>query len=380
MDTKALAGVRIKDETQGLVEAVFATFNEVDADDDVTLPGAFEAGAPVPISSYGHTSWQGALPVGKGVIRTTAKEAILEGQFFMDTTHGRDAFLTVKQLGPLGQWSYGYDPLEFHFGEFGGRKVRFLSKQQVHEVSPVLRGAGVGTRTLSAKSDRPTDARGAAMGVIVKTAIRPHDSDVVNRAWDRAAVVAGVPDDATVTDLRSMAAWVDPSEDPETKGAYSFWHHHGPGGAANVRACVSGIGILNGGRGVDVSATSWAGDRQAIWEHLAGHIRDADREPPELRADGGTIKDVPGDGRFRDELAATLAGVEAAIVSTDRVVALRAQKGKQLSRINAEYLDWLDEDLMALHRKLRSYIDTPDDDAVREYLRYVQQTIGGHTP
>ena len=217
---------------------------------------------------------------------------------------------------------------------------------------------------------------------LVKAAIRPHDTDVVNRAWDAAAEVAAIAAEATVTELRSMAAWVDPGADPETKSAYSFWHHHGAGGAANVRACVAGIGVLNGGRGVDVGGTVWAGDRQGIWDHLAGHIRDADREPPELRAaGGGSVKaDVPGDGRFRDELAATLAGVSAALDSTDRVVALRAQKGKQLSKVNLEYLDWLAEDLAALHRKLRSYIDTPDDEAMREFLRFVQQDIGGQLP
>src|SRR5690606_32247160 len=44
-----------------------------------------------------------------------------------------------------------------------------------------------------------------------------------------------------------------------------------------------GIAVLNGARGVDVDAQPWARDRRAIYEHLARHIRDAGREPPELR-------------------------------------------------------------------------------------------------
>ncbi|MEU8379771.1 HK97 family phage prohead protease [Streptosporangium sp. NPDC048865] len=151
MDTKGLR-VEIKDEDRGEVTAIFSTFNVEDSDGDVTVPGAFEDGAKMPLSAYGHASWAGALPVGKGGIRTTKTEAILEGAFFMDTAHGLDTFKTVKQLAELGQWSYGYDPVKFSYGEHEGKRVRFLEGLKVHEVSPVLLGAGVGTRTLGAKN------------------------------------------------------------------------------------------------------------------------------------------------------------------------------------------------------------------------------------
>jgi hypothetical protein len=36
------------------VSAVFATFGVIDRDGDLALPGAFEDGAEVDISSYGH--------------------------------------------------------------------------------------------------------------------------------------------------------------------------------------------------------------------------------------------------------------------------------------------------------------------------------------
>lgn len=366
MSTKALSRVEIKDAERGIVEAVFSTFNVVDKDGDVTLPGAFDDGATVPVSAYGHTSWEGRLPVGFATIRQTESEAVATAQFLMDTQHGADTFRTVKSLHQrgLGEWSYGYDSLDSYPGEMNGRAVRFLRKQLVHEVSPVLVGAGVGTRTLSAKAGHRSE--GAAM--TIKTAIRPHNTDVVNQAWDAAGVVSAIPDDASVSDLRSVFAFVEAGGDPEAKSAYKFPHHHGPGGAANVRACLAGIAALNGARGgADV-----AGDREGVYAHLAAHLRDADREPPELRAaDGNTKLDL------RDEVAAALAGVSAAVDSASRVVALRAAKGKQLSKVNAEYLDWLDEDLMALHRKLRSYIDSPDDEAVREYARFVQHNIGG---
>ncbi|SDZ55234.1 phage prohead protease, HK97 family [Saccharopolyspora shandongensis] len=153
MDTKRLhVEVKDADEDRGEVTAVFSTFNVKDSDQDVTLPGAFEDGAPALISAYGHTSWSGLLPVGKGTITSTKTEAVFTGRFFMDTTHGADTFRTVKHTGELQEWSYGYDPVEFSYGDHDGERVRFLKRLRVHEVSPVMLGAGVGTRTLAAKS------------------------------------------------------------------------------------------------------------------------------------------------------------------------------------------------------------------------------------
>src|SRR5439155_11358226 len=126
----------------------------VDKDADWTPPGAFEDGAEVLISAYGHSSWGGQLPVGKGVIKTTAKDARLVGRFFLETQGGRDTFATIRGLGGLGQYSYGFDILEK--GELTDELVqrgvrRVLKRLKVHEVSPVLRGAGVDTRTISTK-------------------------------------------------------------------------------------------------------------------------------------------------------------------------------------------------------------------------------------
>lgn len=354
MSTKSMSRFAVKNADRGEVTAVFATFNVIDSDGDVTLPGAFEDGAEVPISAYGHASWGGALPVGVGRIRSTDKEAILEGRFFMDTTAGRDTFNTVKQLGPLGQWSYGFDVVDFRFGEMDGRKVRFLAKQKVHEVSPVLVGAGVNTRTLAVKSSQP-HGRTAHM---YKAAIRPHETDVVAKAWDGAAVVAAIPDDASVSDLRSVFAWVDSDGDPEAKSSYRFPHHHGPGGPANVRACLAGIAALNGARG---GTSIPEADRQGVYNHLAAHLRDADREPPELRAAG------PGGLKFNEEAMVVMADLSALLDRAQEVVALRAKKGKGLAASSAELLEWIGEDL----GRLRSLLSTPDDEAAREFMRFV---------
>jgi hypothetical protein len=149
---KQLASVEIKDETKGEVEAVFATLNVVDRDGDVTKSGAFTNGAEVVISAYGHKSWEGALPVGKGVIEERGDQVVMKGQFFLNTTQGRDHFEVVKELGSRQEWSYGFKVEDSEPGQHEGKSVRILKRMTVHEVSPVMRGAGIGTQTTYAKS------------------------------------------------------------------------------------------------------------------------------------------------------------------------------------------------------------------------------------
>ena len=148
---KTIPSLKVTNASKGEVEAVFAVLNVIDHDGDVTLPGAFESGTEVRISAYNHESWKGALPVGKGVISEVGDQAILKGQFFLDTTGGRDTFEVVKQMGDLQEWSYGYDVLVGEPGAKDGQRVQFLKRLAVHEVSPVMLGAGIDTRTLAVK-------------------------------------------------------------------------------------------------------------------------------------------------------------------------------------------------------------------------------------
>lgn len=156
MTQKTLSRVEIKDSSQGIIRAVFSTFDVIDRDGDVTRKSAFRNGAPVRISAFNHGSWEGALPVGRGTILVTEKEAVLDGQFFMNTTHGRDCFETVKAMGELQEFSYGFHVTDSEPGEVEGKSVRIIKGVDVAEVSPVLLGAGVGTRTLAVKGQKRT--------------------------------------------------------------------------------------------------------------------------------------------------------------------------------------------------------------------------------
>jgi len=140
----------LKAESDGEFRAVFSTIDVVDHDGDVTRAGSFKDGVDVIVGSWGHKHDE--LPVGKGVIRANDTEAIVEGKFFLDTQPGRDTYTTVKNLGSLGEWSYIFAVSKQSFGEFEGRQVRFIEGVDVYSVDPVLKGAGIGTRTTSIKS------------------------------------------------------------------------------------------------------------------------------------------------------------------------------------------------------------------------------------
>lgn len=152
--TKTLERVTFKGaDDSGLVEAVFSTLNVKDKDGDVTLPGAMGRGEAVAISAYGHRSWDGVPPVGTGTIHEEGDEVILRGAYFMHIPAAAADYQTVKAMSEAGlqEWSYSLRNVSSHRGELAGEPVNFIDAVTVNEVSPVLVGAGVNTRTLAMK-------------------------------------------------------------------------------------------------------------------------------------------------------------------------------------------------------------------------------------
>ncbi len=145
------------DDDAGTVSAAIATLDVRDKDRDVTLPGFF--GKQETAIAWAHDRSRLA---GKGRISETKDAARFDGKFFLETIEGREAYLTVKAMGDLQDWSYGYRIRDggAKAGTFEGESVRFLQPLPdgsagviVDEVSPVLVGAGEGTGTLNIKSD-----------------------------------------------------------------------------------------------------------------------------------------------------------------------------------------------------------------------------------
>ena len=146
------------DEVEGKVQAVFSNFNEVDSDGDVVLPNSIKSGyGERGVAMVWAHDWKDVI--GRGEIKQDDHRAVFEGQFIMDTDRGRDAFNTVKAMGDLQQWSFGYEVVDSENGMFKKDnnteiEVRFLKDVKVWEVSPVLVGANQNTHTVSVKEKK----------------------------------------------------------------------------------------------------------------------------------------------------------------------------------------------------------------------------------
>jgi HK97 family phage prohead protease len=277
MIIQKIGEVEIKnvDAEQGVVEAFVNTMGVKDKDGDIIEPTAFDksiaTNLPIPVLS-GHDQHQivgkviEAEPVqtGENVYRLFATM-----QMNMDTQAGREAFSNIKGEF-VREWSVGFNlPEGGMVQENRGRdSTRRISELDWVETSAVVRGASPETATISAKQEK------------ANRAISSHSTETTSGQWSGSVSRAGITNGAE--GLRAAYAWVNPQGDPNAKGSYKFIHHHvenGTVGAANIRACSGAIGVLNGGRG---GTSIPKGDREKVYKHLAKHIKDAGKEPPEL--------------------------------------------------------------------------------------------------
>lgn len=189
MVCKSFEGVEIKDAEKGEIEAIIATLNVVDKDEDVILPDAVTDGSKVSMSSYGHDVVFGDTPVGKGKLFVQSNKLVFRGKTFLTTSKGKDTFEVLKEMGADQQWSFGFRILGAEVPDEKWKKLgarRILTKLDCFEVSPVIIGAGVGTRTVATKAkeeDAPPDL--AIEAARVKAEGEARDLAAINARADR---------------------------------------------------------------------------------------------------------------------------------------------------------------------------------------------------
>jgi len=267
--------IRKVDKAQGIIEAFVNTMNVRDSDGDVIEPTAFDKSIsnnlPIPVL-LGHDQHQ---IVGKvfdaqsvesedGAFRLYAKM-----QMNMETDAGRDAFSNVAGEY-VREWSVGFNLPDGAVSTEGRGKeqTRRIKELDWVETSAVVRGASPDTATIDAKNAK------------ANRAIATHTTETTSGSWAASASRSALSNDTDT--LRGAYAWVSADGKPDSRSSYKFIHHHvedGKVGAANVRACSGGIGILNGGRG---GANIPKSDRERVYKHLAKHIKDAGKKPPDL--------------------------------------------------------------------------------------------------
>lgn len=153
--TKTLGALEIKSEETGEVEAIVATLGVVDRDSEVITEGAIKDGAKVKLSSYGHDAIFGDMPAGKGVLLIDGSKVVFKGRYFLNTQRGLESFRTIKEMGREQEWSFGFRIIGSEVPDEGWQEKgarRILTKLDAFEVSPVIVGAGIGTRTVDVKS------------------------------------------------------------------------------------------------------------------------------------------------------------------------------------------------------------------------------------
>jgi len=152
------------DGTKGTVQVAFAQLDVMDSDRDFTPAGVgvIDGNPSVKACQWGH-QWY-ALPAGTGKVMEADGWLVAELNYFLDTPQGAAEYATQKALADAGEsseWSYGYDVLDASMEVIDGERMQVLKKLHIFEVSPVLRGAGVGTHTLAVKADGSCEACGA---------------------------------------------------------------------------------------------------------------------------------------------------------------------------------------------------------------------------
>lgn len=139
----------------GSFEAVIATLGVLDKDRDIVEPGAFGNAVASVMPAHDGTS----VPLGKVSVKEDGASAIAVGQFNLEIEKARDWSSSLKfdlaTPPSIQEWSWGFNipPGGAQFEERDGEQVRILKRVDLIEVSPVLRGASIGTGTISAKGE-----------------------------------------------------------------------------------------------------------------------------------------------------------------------------------------------------------------------------------
>jgi len=150
MEQKLFSAAAPPAEATGEIEVTWATLGVVDRDGDIILPEAVPAGKTVPIMQWGHRLSD--LPIGEATLSVEGDRAVARGRLYLGTTAGKDHYEVLRERGASQEWSFSYYVTRSSDELVDGRAVRVIQAMDVLEVSPVLVGAGIATRTDSLKS------------------------------------------------------------------------------------------------------------------------------------------------------------------------------------------------------------------------------------
>ena len=370
------------EETKGQVKAVFSVFNTLDSDGDVVLPDAVNSGfksGDVPMV-WSH-KWD--MPIGKGKINKDKDKATFEGNFFMDTESGKEAYNLVKSMGDLQQWSFGFRVNDSEYGKFqkdgstDEQDVRYLKDLSVYEVSPVLVGANQDTFTMAIKSDKETEAKIVQSIEISENdidqekAVRTGDvfdnpGEAMERSKDLSCAIGvhthKLDDGKTVfmpckTHAEYDAAVGESSDTPKSKGHTP--QHTSMQALGQIAEDMKQI-LASMPTDENADLPSWWVDKLTSVAKEMNEIRDLLIDPKPKSEDQEQVSEksasVQGK-RFSDEVKDVLAALNNLVARVQSIGELRKKNGRKLGASATEALRAVQESVSDAFEELDKFVD-----------------------
>jgi len=219
-----------------------------------------------------------------GTLRLAEDDIGLRVEAHLDVDNP-DVVSVVRQIarGDVDQMSFAFDVIREEWNMEVDPPERVIREVRLWDVSvvtfPAYKETTVHVR-MDDRIQRELEARGVVPTDVSRETApedtpweRPNLSDFTDKPWD----------ELTESEKRRIAghfAWAA-SMPPETYGDLKLPHHDPGTGAVVWRAVAAAMAALLGARGgVDIPSA----DRRRVYEHLASHYRQFDREPPEFSA------------------------------------------------------------------------------------------------
>ena len=208
---------------------------------------------------------------------------------FADTPFARETFKLYAE-GFLRGWSVGFIPEEWEVltdddNKFSGYHITAWELLELSAVPVPANPQALTDAIRDGKVRTPALVKALRGAVLTHRVIpfRPTKPDPEDSEWDAAEEVKA----ADVSDLKVMCAWYDDAK-PDVKESYKLPHHRAGTHRVVWKGVAATMGALLGARGgTDIPA----GDRRGVYEHLAKHYKQFEKEPPEFktppRAQGG---------------------------------------------------------------------------------------------
>lgn len=242
-----------------------------------------------PVVLFAHDHYTPA--VGRVVELMYDAEGNLAGeiQFAVEANPLAETLWKLYSLGYMKGWSVGFGNGSAVYDDAKG--ITILRDNELYEISAV----NVPAHQIALAYSKGIDASSIEKAIRLrkaneKGAIPFHDYGIADETaeWNGPMQMSECGDD--MEKLKDICAWFDETA-PDVKSSYKLPHHQASDKKAVWKGVAAAMGAVLGGRGgVDMPEE----DRQAVYNHLAKHYQQFEKEVPEFKAITAQIEKSPG--------------------------------------------------------------------------------------